>query len=64
MRANRIVQTGAKSQLGGENVGLLMPENQVGIAGVVKREPIAPADSQMAIAKSILPIFFVFMTNY
>lgn len=42
----RSVQTGPKSQLGGENGGLVSVAYQVGIAAVVKGVPSMPTSSQ------------------
>jgi len=39
---NRVVQTGANTALGGVKDGLFSVAYQVGIAGVVKKEPIKP----------------------
>ena len=47
MRIKRVVQTGAKSQLGGLKEGLFKVAYQVGIEGVVKMEPINPAERQI-----------------
>jgi hypothetical protein len=47
MSANRVIQTGANNQLGGLKEGFFRVAYQVGIAGVVKTEPIKPAAWQM-----------------
>lgn len=47
-----MVQTGAKSQLGGESKGLFKVAYQVGIAEKVKIEPKSPAPSQIRIDKA------------
>jgi len=46
MRIKRVVQTGPKSQLGGLKEGLFKVAYQVGMEGVVKKEPINPAERQ------------------
>ena len=56
IRAKSVVQTGAKSQLGGANSGLTKPAYQVGMAGAVKNEPTIPANSQTTIAKISLKV--------
>lgn len=43
-----VVHTGKNTQLGGANEGFMRVAYQVGIAGVVKTEPITPASRQMA----------------
>ena len=45
----RAVQTGKNTQLGGAMDGLINVAYQVEIAGVVKKEPRAPAVRQMTI---------------
>jgi hypothetical protein len=45
-----VVHTGPKSQLGGLKKGLFNEAYQVGIAGVVKIEPIIPAEKQRPMA--------------
>jgi len=47
MRIKSVVQTGAKSQLGGLKEGLSKVAYQEGIEGVVKIEPIKPAERQI-----------------
>lgn len=42
IKIKSVVQTGAKSQLGGLNEGLVKEVYQVGIDGVVKKEPMTP----------------------
>ncbi len=42
----RVIQTGAKIQLGGEKAGLFKVTYQVGIEETVKNEPIIPAPKQ------------------
>jgi hypothetical protein len=59
-----MVHTGAKIQFGGENDGRTNVAYHVPIDGVVKIEPIAPASSQMIIAKTSLAIFEVFISAY
>lgn len=49
IRANRIVQTGAKSQLGGVKPGFLSVAYHVGIEGYVNSEPRTPAIWQTTI---------------
>jgi len=46
IRIKRVVQAGAKSQLGGLKEGLFNVAYQVGMEGVVKKEPIKPAERQ------------------
>ena len=43
IKKKSVVQTGAKSQLGGLKLGFSMLSYQVGIEGAVKKEPINPA---------------------
>ena len=49
IRMKSIVQTGANNQLGGVKNGFFKFAYQVGIAGVVKKEPIMLAPKQIAI---------------
>ena len=51
IKANKIVQTGPKIQLGGLKDGLTIVLYQVAIDGEVKIEPITPAASQITILK-------------
>ncbi len=62
MRMKRIVQTGAKRQLGGLNEGLFKVAYQLGIEGVVKIEPIIPAkrQSEMEISNCQKFLRFIF----
>lgn len=46
-----MVQTGAKTQLGGAKTGLFKAAYQVGIAEVVNNEPTTPAAKQTPIDK-------------
>lgn len=46
-----MVQTGPKTQLGGEKIGLFKVIYQLGIVETVKNEPIAPAPKQIPIDK-------------
>lgn len=50
INAKRVVQTGPKTQLGGENVGFIIPAYHVGIDGDVNTDPIIPAASDINIA--------------
>jgi hypothetical protein len=43
MRINRVIHTGLNIPLGGVKKGFLNVAYQVGMAGVVKREPKKPA---------------------
>lgn len=52
IKAYKRVQTGAKSQLGGESKGLFKVAYQTGIAEKVKIEPIIPAPSQIRIEET------------
>jgi hypothetical protein len=47
IRTKRVVQTGAKIQSGGLNDGFVRVAYQVGIEGLVKIEPIKPANRQI-----------------
>jgi len=44
MSMNRLIQTGLNIQLGGVKKGFFNVAYQVGMAGVVKREPKKPAN--------------------
>jgi hypothetical protein len=57
IRVYRLIQTGLKSQLGGEKTGLFNVAYQVGIAGMVKKEPNNPADWQRTILRNNFNIF-------
>lgn len=50
-RRYSVVQTGPNTQLGGLKEGFASSAYQVGIAGVVKRDPIPPAIKGRIIAK-------------
>ncbi len=54
-----VVQTGPKIQLGGFQAGLLMVAYQVGIDGMVNREPMNPAARQTITDKVNLAIFMI-----
>jgi hypothetical protein len=43
IKVNKLIHAGAKTQLGGVKVGLLINAYHVGIERVVKRDPIIPA---------------------
>jgi hypothetical protein len=43
MRINRLIHTGLNIQLGGVKKGFFNVAYQVGMAGIVKREPKKPA---------------------
>jgi hypothetical protein len=66
MSRYNVVQTGAKTQLGGVNDGLVKVAYQEGMEGVVKRDPIKPASWQITMltinftiaGKYLLPILF------
>jgi len=62
IKANNIVQTGAKIHAGGLIAGLASAAYQVGMEGMVKIEPIIPADSHIAIAiiNFIVSLTFIF----
>jgi hypothetical protein len=57
MRVYRQIQTGLNIQLGGENEGFANAVNQVGIAGMVKKDPTKPANWQRAVLATNLIIF-------
>lgn len=61
MKIKRVVQAGAKSQLGGLKEGLFKVAYQVGIEGVVKIEPKKPAPKQSNKEANNLAIFFIFV---
>ena len=46
MSTNRLIHTGLNIQFGGEKKGFFNVSYQVGMAGMVKREPKKPADWQ------------------
>jgi hypothetical protein len=56
MRMKRVVHTGPKTQLGGLKDGFCMEAYQVGIEGVVNREPANPAPRQMSMLDASLSI--------
>ena len=56
---NKVVQTGANSQLGGLKDGLFKVGYQVLTAEVVKNDPITPAISQTTMLIINLPKFFI-----
>lgn len=62
IKRNKIIQTGAKNQFGGKKLGFLSSVNQeVGMAGAVKNEPIIPANWQTTIeATSLAVLFFIY----
>ena len=60
MSTNRLIQTGLNVQLGGVKKGFLNVLYQVGMAGVVNREPIKPANWQRAILITSLRISLIF----
>src|SRR5680860_1694243 len=64
MSINKLVQTGAKTQLGGLSAGLDKVAYQVGIAAVVKMEPIPPAASETRMAIINLAGLEIFILNY
>src|SRR5690349_1725127 len=66
IKAKSVVQTGAKSQLGGATFGFTRLAYQVGMAGVVNMAPITPASSQPTIAMVNLPHLpiFIFLLYY
>src|SRR4030042_4989534 len=57
--AYRMVQTGAKTQVGGLNGGLASPAYQPGMDGIVKKEPIIPASSHTKTKTKIPKAFFM-----
>jgi len=60
-----MLQTGAKIQLGGLKEGLVREAYQVGMAGVVAREPMKPAAKGRASAKiRMRNLDLGFMCNY
>lgn len=59
IRIKRVVQAGAKSQLGGLKEGLFKFAYQVGIEGVVKIEPKNPAPKQSNREDKNLATFFI-----
>src|SRR4030042_1963261 len=54
------IQTGAKIQFGGLNEGFSKKAYQLPMAGVVKKEPIKPAASQIKMLIINLAMFFIF----
>ncbi len=58
IKTYNVVQTGAKIQFGGLKKGLFNPAYQVGMAGVVASEPIAPINKQAIIANASFNKFF------
>ena len=60
MSINRLIQTGLNIQLGGVKKGLFNVLYQVGMAGVVKREPRKPTSWQRTILITSLRIFLIF----
>ena len=61
IRANSVVQTGAKIHAGGLIAGLASAAYHVGIDGIVNIDPIIPADSHITIAIINLSRSFVIM---
>src|SRR5665647_1656343 len=59
INAERAVQTGAKTQLGGFRGDFVSPAYQPGTAGAVKRDPMIPAPSQISTAANSLRPFFM-----
>ena len=59
-----MVQTGAKSQLGGEKNGLFKVAYQVGIADMVKIEPRKPTRRQIKIANINFIILLIILMFY
>ena len=59
MRKYKSVQTGPKSQLGGEKKGLLRVAYQVGMAEIVKGVPRNPTNSQPTMEIISLGKFFI-----
>ncbi len=59
-----VVQTGAKSQLGGLKEGLFRVAYQVGIEGVVKKEPINPAERQTRTETANLPKLLILIFDF
>ena len=57
----RIVQVGAKSQLGGEKDGFSKKAYQVAIEGVVKAEPMKAAPKQIKIEIINFPRLLIFI---
>lgn len=63
IRRKSVVQTSPNTELGGVNDGFLMAAYQVGIEGVVKSEPINPANWQAAIQMISFRISIVFVLD-
>ena len=61
IRVYRLIQTGLKSQLGGEKAGFFKVAYQIGMAGMVKKDPKKPADWQRAI---LATNFIIFISSY
>src|SRR4030042_2502845 len=57
IRVYKLIQTGLNNQSGGEKAGLFNVTYQVGMAGMVKRDPRKPADWQRAIQTTNFKIF-------
>jgi len=58
---NKVIQTGAKTQLGGVNEGLFRLAYHVGMEGVVKKAPMKPAvwHSIMLASRLVIKVFRV-----
>jgi len=64
MSINRLIQTGLNIQLGGVKKGFLNVLYQVGMAGMVKREPRKPASWQRTILITSLRISLIFTFSF
>jgi len=66
MRAKSVIQTGAKTQLGGVKTGFLRVVYQVEIAGAVKIDPTVPASWQTTMLTMNLkmsPVLLLFIAT-
>jgi hypothetical protein len=60
----KVIHTGPKTHPGGVNVGFLRAVYHVEIAGVVKSDPIIPANGQIKIEIMNLIMYCLFKFNY
>lgn len=61
---NKVVHTGANSRLGGLKDGLINVGYHDLTAGVVKNDPIIPANSHIIILINNFPKFFIYLVKY